>query len=42
MPKLIMCSVHSHRGFREFVKQKGVDYIIEKPPDYTQITNILK
>ena len=37
-----MFTIHSHKGFKEFVKQKGVDFIIEKPPNKNEIANVIK
>lgn len=41
MPFFVLFSVHNHSGFREFVKERGIDYIIEKPPNSDEIMNIL-
>lgn len=41
MPKFVMFSAHVRRGFESFIKEKGVDFIISKPPNKEEIFNIL-
>lgn len=33
MPKFAMFSVHFRKGFEAFVREKGVDVILSKPPN---------
>ena len=33
IPVYVMFSAHMKKGFEGFVKGKGIDYIIEKPPN---------
>ena len=41
MPKCVMFSAHIRKGFSEFLKNEGVDYIIDKPPNQEEIFKIL-
>ena len=37
-----MFSVHSQKGFRDFVKNRGVDFVIEKPPNTNEIEDLIR
>ena len=42
MPTFVMFSVHSQKGFRDFVKNRGVDFVIEKPPNTNEIEDLIR
>lgn len=41
MPRFIMFSAHQRKGFQDFVLERGVDQIIEKPPNQDEIFSLV-
>jgi hypothetical protein len=40
-PTFAMFSAHSHRGFREYIKERGVDFILDKTPCVEEISKMI-
>ena len=41
-PKFIMCTAYRNNEFQEFVKERGVDFIINKPVMATEIETVIR
>ena len=41
MPKFVMFSAHVRKGFENYLKDQGVDFIIEKPPKTEEIFDLI-
>lgn len=41
-PKFIMCTAYRNNEFLESLKERGVDFIINKPVNETEIETVIK
>jgi hypothetical protein len=42
MPTFCLFSVHQHKAFVDYSREKGVDYFLEKPPNPDQISKVVQ
>lgn len=42
IPTFCLFSVHHHKAFVDYTREKGVDYFLEKPPNPDQISRIVR
>ena len=41
MPTFCLFSVHNHKAFVEYSREKGVDYFLDKPPNPSQLSQVI-
>ena len=42
MPTFCLFSVHNHKAFVDYARDKGVNYFLEKPPNPSQLNKVIQ